>query len=58
MAAASSARLALLPVLGLLFNAFTWGVSWWPFRQLQQQGLHAGSFRTEYGDDAVDDSAA
>ena len=40
MTAASSARLALLPVLGLLFNAFTWGVSWWPFRQLQQQGLH------------------
>jgi len=40
MAAASSARLALWPVLGLLFNAFTWGVSWWPFRQLQQQGLH------------------
>jgi len=31
---------AWLPVLGLLFNAFTWGVSWWPFRQLQAQGLH------------------
>jgi len=27
-------------------------------RCLQQQGLQAGSFRTEYGDDAVDDSAA
>jgi drug/metabolite transporter (DMT)-like permease len=40
MAAASSARPALLPVLGLLFNAFTWGVSWWPFRQLHHQGLH------------------
>ena len=40
MAAASSARPALLPVLGLLFNAFTWGVSWWPFRQLQGLGLH------------------
>ncbi len=38
--AATPARLALLPVLGLLFNAFTWGVSWWPFRQLQAQGLH------------------
>jgi drug/metabolite transporter (DMT)-like permease len=24
----------------LLFNAFTWGVSWWPFRQLHAQGLH------------------
>ena len=36
----TSARSALLPVLGLLFNAFTWGISWWPFRQLQAQGLH------------------
>ena len=37
--AAASARLALLAgVLGLLFNAFTWGVSWWPFRQLQDAG--------------------
>ena len=35
-----SARSTLLPVLGLLFNAFTWGISWWPFRQLQAQGLH------------------
>jgi drug/metabolite transporter (DMT)-like permease len=40
MAAAPSARLALLPVLGLLFNAFVWGVSWWPFRQLEARGLH------------------
>ena len=29
-----------LPALALVFNAFTWGVSWWPFRQLQQAGLH------------------
>jgi drug/metabolite transporter (DMT)-like permease len=29
-----------LPVLALVFNAFTWGVSWWPFRQLEQRGLH------------------
>jgi drug/metabolite transporter (DMT)-like permease len=29
-----------LPVLALMFNAFTWGVSWWPFRQLEQRGLH------------------
>lgn len=28
------------PVLALLANAFTWGVSWWPFRQLQAMGLH------------------
>jgi drug/metabolite transporter (DMT)-like permease len=31
---------ALLPVLALVFNAFTWGVSWWPFRQLEARGLH------------------
>ena len=31
---------ALLPVLALMLNAFIWGVSWWPFRQLQQLGLH------------------
>ncbi|MFM9880528.1 MAG: DMT family transporter [Burkholderiaceae bacterium] len=24
----------------LLVNAFIWGVSWWPFQQLQAQGLH------------------
>ena len=29
-----------LAVGGLVFNAFTWGVSWWPFRQLGAQGLH------------------
>jgi drug/metabolite transporter (DMT)-like permease len=26
--------------LALLANAFAWGVSWWPFRQLQTQGVH------------------
>ena len=31
---------AWLPALALTFNAFTWGVSWWPFRQLQGAGLH------------------
>ena len=31
---------ALLPVLALLLNALIWGVSWWPFRQLQNAGLH------------------
>ncbi|MCM2252223.1 MAG: DMT family transporter, partial [Ramlibacter sp.] len=30
----------LLPALALVLNAFVWGVSWWPFRQLQGQGLH------------------
>ncbi len=30
----------LLPVLALTLNAFIWGVSWWPFRELQSAGLH------------------
>lgn len=29
-----------LAAVGLLLNAFTWGVSWWPFRQLQDLGVH------------------
>ena len=29
-----------LPILALVFNAFVWGVSWWPFRALQADGLH------------------
>ncbi|RYY84476.1 MAG: DMT family transporter [Comamonadaceae bacterium] len=36
--AAPEGRLA--PALALLANAFVWGVSWWPFRHLHQQGLH------------------
>jgi drug/metabolite transporter (DMT)-like permease len=28
------------PALALLLNAFVWGVSWWPLRQLQAHGLH------------------
>jgi drug/metabolite transporter (DMT)-like permease len=32
---------ALWSVLALTFNAFTWGLSWWPFRWLQERGLHA-----------------
>jgi drug/metabolite transporter (DMT)-like permease len=31
---------AALPALALMFNAFAWGVSWWPFRELQALGLH------------------
>ena len=27
-------------VLALVFNAFAFGVSWWPFRQLAALGLH------------------
>jgi drug/metabolite transporter (DMT)-like permease len=41
--AASSARAGdarTLAPLALVFNAFTWGVSWWPFRQLEAAGLH------------------
>jgi len=30
----------LLPALALTLNSLVWGVSWWPFRQLQAQGLH------------------
>ncbi len=31
---------SLLAALGLLLNAFVWGVSWWPFRQLEALGVH------------------
>ena len=27
-------------IAALMLNAFVWGVSWWPFRQMQAQGLH------------------
>jgi drug/metabolite transporter (DMT)-like permease len=30
----------LLPVGALVVNAFVWGLSWWPLRQLQSAGLH------------------
>lgn len=30
----------LLAVGALVVNAFVWGVSWWPLRQLQSAGLH------------------
>ncbi|WP_395058415.1 DMT family transporter [Polaromonas sp.] len=33
-------RGALVPVGALVCNAFVWGVSWWPFRELQSMGLH------------------
>lgn len=29
-----------LAVAALILNALVWGVSWWPFRALQSQGLH------------------
>ncbi len=31
---------AAMAAWALTFNAFVWGVSWWPFRQLQDAGLH------------------
>ena len=30
----------LLPACAIVINAFVWGVSWWPFRELQNAGLH------------------
>ncbi len=29
-----------LAVAGLLFNAFVWGICWWPFKHLEALGLH------------------
>jgi drug/metabolite transporter (DMT)-like permease len=37
---ARAPRQVSLPALALTFNAFVWGVSWWPFRQLEAAGLH------------------
>jgi drug/metabolite transporter (DMT)-like permease len=34
-------RATWLAALALMLNAFTWGVSWWPFRWLEARGLHA-----------------
>lgn len=33
-------RGAALAASALVFNAFVWGASWWPFRELQSLGLH------------------
>lgn len=33
-------RSTALAAGALVFNTFVWGVSWWPFRQLQGHGLH------------------
>ena len=33
-------RVTYLAALALTFNALVWGVSWWPFRALQSEGLH------------------
>ncbi|MBI5717990.1 MAG: DMT family transporter [Burkholderiales bacterium] len=34
-------RRVRVAVAALVFNAFAWGVSWWPFRELGGRGLHA-----------------
>jgi drug/metabolite transporter (DMT)-like permease len=38
--ATSGSGAGVWPALALMLNAFTWGVSWWPFRQLEAAGLH------------------
>jgi len=38
--AVTAGSAAWRPALALSFNAFVWGVSWWPLRQLQGAGLH------------------
>jgi drug/metabolite transporter (DMT)-like permease len=40
MAKLEKAAPAPWPVLALMLNAFVWGISWWPFRELQSHGLH------------------
>jgi drug/metabolite transporter (DMT)-like permease len=35
-----SERTQWLAVSGLLLNALAWGLSWWPFRELEKSGLH------------------
>ena len=39
-ALSAPARPSAWPALALVFNAFVWGVSWWPLRQLEAAGLH------------------
>ena len=29
-----------MPALALIFNAFVWGVSWFPFRHIERHGMH------------------
>ncbi len=35
-----TSRTSLLAVGALVINALVWGVSWWPFRDMQSHGLH------------------
>jgi drug/metabolite transporter (DMT)-like permease len=34
------AKAAPWPALALVLNAFVWGISWWPFRELHNAGVH------------------
>ena len=40
MSNSAARRVDLAPAFALLLNAFVWGVSWWPFRELHRMGLH------------------
>lgn len=35
-----ASRLARWAALALVFNALVWGLSWWPLRQFEAQGVH------------------
>ena len=39
-ASTAAGNASVWPVAALMLNALVWGLSWWPFRQLQAQGLH------------------
>ena len=38
--ALTPARAGMPAALALVFNAFVWGLAWWPFRQLEGAGVH------------------
>ncbi|MEO8836315.1 MAG: EamA family transporter, partial [Caldimonas sp.] len=40
MSGSAGGRAGRLAALALVGNAFVWGTSWWPMRQLQALGLH------------------
>jgi drug/metabolite transporter (DMT)-like permease len=40
LARVAKRRTAALAAAALVLNSFVWGVSWWPFRQLEGHGLH------------------
>ena len=40
MGSALSEKAPPAAAFALVFNAFVWGISWWPFRVLHERGLH------------------